>query len=139
MPSQLPLEIALAVLAVVGGLLFWLGRFTASRKGRLAELEAELDTTREARGQLQEELDGYRGRVADHFAETSERLRDLTLQYRSVYDHLAEGAVELCPDGFEKLEGGLGLDALPEDAAPAEPLEDPGPVDESAEPREEAR
>lgn len=143
MPSQLPLELAIALLAVVvGGLFFWLGRFTASRKGRLGELEAELETTREARGQLQEELDGYRGRVADHFAETSERLRDLTLQYRSVYDHLAEGAGELCPDGFEKLEGGLGLDALPEDAAPgeqAEPLEDLGPVDESAEPREEAR
>ena len=56
--------------------------------------------------------------MADHFAETSQKLHDLTLQYRSVYDHLAAGAGELCPESLEKLDGGLGLDALP-DGAPA--------------------
>ena len=30
--------------------------------------------------------------------------------------HLAEGAGELCPEGFQKLDGGLGLDALPEES-----------------------
>jgi hypothetical protein len=34
-----------------------------------------------------------------------------------VYEHLAKGATELCPEGFSKLEGGLGLDALPEEIA----------------------
>ena len=62
---------------------------------------------------------GYRGKVADHFAGTSERLRELTLQYRAIYNHLAEGAGELCPESFEKLEGGLGLDALPEETLQA--------------------
>ena len=47
---------------------------------------------------------------------TSERLRELTFQYRAIYNHLAEGAVDLCPEGFEKLDGGLGLDALPEES-----------------------
>ncbi len=78
-------------------------------RGKLARAEADIEAGREKH-------DRYRGKVSDHFAGTSERLRDLTLQYREVYNHLAEGAGELCPEGFEKLEGGLGLDALPEES-----------------------
>ena len=76
----------------------------------LAEIQAGRDELERAR----EALERYRGKVADHFAGTSERLREHTLQYRAIYNHLSEGAGELCPEGFEKLEGGLGLDALPE-------------------------
>lgn len=89
----------------------------------LARAQAEIETGRENLARAEAEIeagrekhDRYRGKVADHFAGTSERLRDLTLQYREVYNHLAEGAGELCPEGFEKLEGGLGLDALPEES-----------------------
>jgi uncharacterized membrane-anchored protein YhcB (DUF1043 family) len=79
----------------------------------LARAEAEVRAGRDEIARTREGFESYRGKVADHFVGTSERLRELTFQYRAIYNHLAEGAVELCPEGFEKLEGGLGLDALP--------------------------
>jgi uncharacterized membrane-anchored protein YhcB (DUF1043 family) len=88
------------------------------RKGR-EELERAQTEIREGREELErtrEGLESYRGKVTDHFVGTSERLRELTFQYRAIYNHLAEGAGELCPEGFEKLDGGLGLDALPEES-----------------------
>jgi uncharacterized membrane-anchored protein YhcB (DUF1043 family) len=101
---------------------FLIGRRSSAARARARQLEGALEELRKeqerAQAEIQagrEKLDRYRGKVADHFAGTSERLRDLTLQYRAVYNHLAEGAGELCPEGFEKLEGGLGLDALPEE------------------------
>jgi uncharacterized membrane-anchored protein YhcB (DUF1043 family) len=102
---------------------FLIGRRSSAARARARQLEGELEELRKeqerAQAEIQagrEKLDRYRGKVADHFAGTSERLRDLTLQYRAVYNHLAEGAGELCPEGFEKLDGGLGLDALPEES-----------------------
>ncbi len=116
---------------------FLIGRRSSAARARVRQLEGDLEELRKERERAQaeieagrekldraqaeieagrEKLDRYRGKVADHFAGTSERLRDLTLQYRAVYNHLAEGAGELCPEEFEKLEGGLGLDALPEES-----------------------
>ena len=102
---------------------FLIGRRSSAARARARQLEGDLEELRKEHEHAQaeveavrENLDRYRGKVADHFAGTSERLRDLTLQYRAVYSHLAEGAVELCPEGFEKLEGGLGLDAIPEES-----------------------
>ena len=85
-------------------------------KQELERARAEIAAGRKELEQAREGHEQYRGKVADHFVGTSERLRELTLQYRAVYSHLAEGAGELCPEGFQKLEGGLGLDALPEEA-----------------------
>ena len=79
------------------------------------ERERALDELAAAREKLrlkQEELDTYRGRVADHFAGTSDLLRDLTHRYRSVYTHLTAGASELCPEGFVGLEEGMAPGAL---------------------------
>ena len=108
--------IALVVVLALG---FALGRGTAANAKKLRELESELDAEQKAHLRTRSEADAYKKQVTDHFAETSERLHELTLQYRSVYEHLAKGASELCPEGFAKLEGGLGLDALPEEAAAA--------------------
>jgi uncharacterized membrane-anchored protein YhcB (DUF1043 family) len=102
---------------------FALGRLGGAAARRARALQLALAEERAAHDKARTEYEGYRKRVADHFSETSERLHDLTLQYRSVYEHLAKGASELCPEGFSKLEGGLGLDALPEESAPA-----PAPV-----------
>ena len=93
------------------------------RTGRDA-LERAQTEIREGKDELQrtrEGLESYRGKVTDHFVGTSERLRELTFQYRAIYNHLAEGAGELCPEGFQKLDGGLGLDALPEESETPEP------------------
>jgi uncharacterized membrane-anchored protein YhcB (DUF1043 family) len=124
------IAIAAVAAAVLG---FAIGRVGAgARKARALQLA--LAEERAAHDRARSEYDGYRKRVADHFTETSERLHDLTLQYRSVYEHLAKGATELCPEGFSKLEGGLGLDALPEEAlarpaaSAAEPEPEPGPA-----------
>jgi uncharacterized membrane-anchored protein YhcB (DUF1043 family) len=87
----------------------------------LERAQAEIQTGKEELERTREGHELYRGKVADHFVGTSERLRELTFQYRAIYNHLAEGAGELCPEGFEKLEGGLGLDALPEESETPEP------------------
>ena len=88
------------------------------RTGReaLERAQAEIREGREELQRAREGLESYRGKVTDHFVGTSERLRELTFQYRAIYNHLAEGAVDLCPEGFQQLDGGLGLDALPEES-----------------------
>ena len=114
-------DVVAPLLALVVLAAFLLGRRTGGAARRVRELESALAQTSEERDAARQELGGYQRRVTDHFTETSHRLHDLTLQYRAVYDHLAKGASELCPGGFEKLEGGLGLDALPEESSAREP------------------
>ena len=115
MLESTPPTVWIALLLLVGMAGFLLGRRMSLSARRWRALQEELAAAREQGQRIQEELESYRGRVAEHFARTSEKLHDLTLQYRAVYDHLARGAGELCPEGFEKLEGGLGLDALEEE------------------------
>jgi uncharacterized membrane-anchored protein YhcB (DUF1043 family) len=86
----------------------------------------ELEVARDALRRLTQDYDAYRGRVTDHFAGTSERLRGLAFQYRAVYQHLAEGASALCPEGFKGLDGGLeALAPTTQSQAPAEPEREP--------------
>jgi uncharacterized membrane-anchored protein YhcB (DUF1043 family) len=118
--------IAIAAL-IAAGLGFAFGRLAGGAARRARALEQALGEERAAHAKLQGSYQGYRKQVADHFTETSERLHDLTLQYRSVYEHLAKGASELCPQGFSKLGGGLGLDALPEETGAPEPAGDAEP------------
>jgi outer membrane murein-binding lipoprotein Lpp len=120
------LAFAGAALALVGGA-FAAGRRTGRGSARARELEVVVEDLRKdhecalseheaARHELkraQRELDRYRDDVNDHFAGTSELLRELTLQYRAVYDHLAQGAALLCPDDAPALESGFAAGALP--------------------------
>lgn len=96
------------VLGVVLGRL--LGRAGARRDvERARELEDQLT-------RVEEDHARYRAQVSDHFGETSRRLRDLTLQYKSVYEHLADGARTLCPEGAVAIAPSLA-EALPANAA----------------------
>jgi uncharacterized membrane-anchored protein YhcB (DUF1043 family) len=130
----LALALGLALGLVLGRRTNRLRAYARELEGRLEEdrlqrerLLAELTAEREALKRTREELEGYRARVASHFGGTSRLLRELTLQYRAVYDHLAEGARTLCPEGGMGLEEGLppgallpGAEALEVDeAAPA--------------------
>ena len=63
----------------------------------LMSAKAELDRARD-------ELEDYRDRVSSHFSGASDRFRELTLQYRALFDHLSEGARDLCPENFPALE-----------------------------------
>lgn len=104
-----------AILAAAGGLGigYWVGRHTSPGNVRARELEtdledlrkeheislAEMEAARHEWKRTQAELERYKGEVIDHFTGTSELLRDLTVQYREVYDHLTHGARLLCPEG----------------------------------------
>ncbi len=125
------LIIAGVALLVGAGSFAW-GRRTGASADQIRELTGALDDARAQADSAREELESYRGNVADHFAGTSEKLRDLTLQYRSVYDHIATGAGALCPDSFEQLEGGLGSMALSENSSEADEAE-VAPVETEAE------
>ncbi len=84
---------------VIGTALFLVGVFVglmAGRGGRGARARARrLEVERR---QTQERLAGYEDQVAKHFAQASDLFGDLTRQYSAVWDHLAEGARELCAE-----------------------------------------
>jgi uncharacterized membrane-anchored protein YhcB (DUF1043 family) len=109
------MTLVIAALAVVAA--FAIGLFVGRRRSRR---DAERARELEDRLQLAEdEMNRYRADVSEHFGETSKLLRDLTLQYRSVYEHLAEGARTLCPEAGTLLPTSLAELALP--AAASEP------------------
>jgi len=130
---------------VVGWLL---GRFTGRAAAQARDLAARVETLRKecehasaelaaAKAQIAHvrvEQEQYRTRVADHFAGASDRFRDLSLQYRSLFDHLSEGARTLCGGDFAALEGDLIAGALPAQAAaaPTQPRGDLPAADEAA-------
>jgi len=62
-----------------------------NNRRRTSELQEKLD-------QLQQELDGYRDQVGQHFRKTSELVQAMTDSYRNVYEHLAKGSEVLCQD-----------------------------------------
>jgi uncharacterized membrane-anchored protein YhcB (DUF1043 family) len=111
-PSALPAAswLLVTVAAVLGvGLGVWLGRRSSrDLRERAHDLEERLQIA-------EEDMTRYRAQVSEHFADTSKLLRDLTLQYRNVYEHLAEGARTLCPDGATLLAPSLAEAALPAD------------------------
>ncbi len=100
---------------------FGLGLLRNRNNRRLRELDAQLETANKERELVQSELVAareaiqkgkqqhadYRALVNDHFVGASDRLREFTLQYRAVYQHLAEGASALT-EGFAGLEGSFG-------------------------------
>jgi len=116
------------VAAIVAGLAggFFIGRRmsvdTLRARALDAELEdarkdqeialAELDAAKHEWVRVQSELERYRHEVVDHFTGTSDMLRDLTLQYRNVYDHIADGAKLLCPEGSVRIDAGVEIPVL---------------------------
>lgn len=103
-----------------------------SRRGRnperIRQLERQLDDTRD-------EFESYREQVSGHFTDTSKHLRDLALQYRTVYEHLADGARTLCPDSTVPIEArGLAKELLPASAHEEDAAEAPSRAGATPEP-----
>jgi len=108
-----PTALVIGALALAGA--FVIGLVVGRRRSHdAAERAREL----EDRLQLAEdEMNRYRTDVSEHFGQTSKLLRDLTVQYRNVYEHLAEGARSLCPEAGTLLPGSLAEAALPAEAS----------------------
>ncbi len=125
-------ELFVALALALGAVAFFVGRTTSRGAARIRDLEARLEAShkeveralaeitasRAATQEVREELAGYRRNVGEHFRGASDLIRDLTVQYRAVYDHLTEGASQLCPEGFV-LDRGDEAGALPLEATPA--------------------
>ena len=94
--------------------------------------QASVVAAKEEIERVETELREYRTDVVEHFTGTSGLLRDLTVQYRSVYDHLTKGATSLCPEGSVSLLEGLQSERLPEEAGPSGSTPgEQGPEDET--------
>lgn len=93
---------------------------------KVRELEERLE-------QAHQDMDDYRGEVSEHFGKTAELFNQLTNDYRSVYEHLAQSSEKLCGDQVEKLK------ALSSDSGekPLIESEQPVQVEESVVAKEE--
>jgi uncharacterized membrane-anchored protein YhcB (DUF1043 family) len=80
----------IVVLIVLVGALCGVAGYTIARLGQRraggGKTAAELKT----------ELGEYKENVTEHFQTTANLLHDMTEQYRSVYEHMAAGAQQLC-------------------------------------------
>jgi uncharacterized protein len=78
------------IIVLVTGLVvaFVAGRYTAPRTARLRDLERQRD---EATGELRR----FQDEVNSHFERTGQLFNEITGSYRSLYEHLADGAQRL--------------------------------------------
>lgn len=85
--------IFVGIIAAVAGLLIGAGlyRSVGSSAARVRRLKRALESAEAQNSQYQQD-------VAEHFNQTSKLLNDMTLQYKSIHDHLAAGADKLCRD-----------------------------------------
>jgi uncharacterized membrane-anchored protein YhcB (DUF1043 family) len=103
--------IALAALLIGGALGAALTKTMAPSEQHNRELETRLK-------QSEDQLRDYQHEVAEHFAETSQRVNSLTQSYKEVHQYLAESALKLSnPDISRQLidagDGKLLADARP--------------------------
>jgi len=124
--SALGIAAAALIILVVGGAIgYYLGHLQQSaNSARLEEVETEFDT--------------YRKDVTEHFSKTAEQFQAIGLQYRELYNHLAEGSAALCQ--LDKLDAEppfpLVTDAHSDEAveSPADAGQDDDSLEAAAEP-----
>jgi len=76
---------------MIGGLIGYLVRPDTQLKKKHAEMESALEQTKA-------EFSDYKHQVANHFLTTAELVNGMTESYRSVHEHLAQGANTLCSE-----------------------------------------
>lgn len=78
------------VAAAIGGFIGWrVGSRKSEDVATINELEAQLQAALDKRAE-------YENDVHAHFSKTAELLTQLTNDYKSVYQHIASGAQQLC-------------------------------------------
>jgi len=80
---------SLLILISICAIAFFIGRLTGKGREDNQRLEMELE-------QSKAELKNYRSEVTSHLQESAHRMNALTENYRNVYEHLAQGAQDLC-------------------------------------------
>lgn len=60
-----------------------------------ALLRQKNSSNADAADAIKEEFEEYKDKVDSHFNKTSEMFKDVTTQYKKLYDHMAVGAIEL--------------------------------------------
>jgi len=122
-PTCLILMSAIAIIA------FFIGYLVSGKRDDNKRLETELSAS-------QEELQKYRSEVTHHFQQTAHKVHALTENCRDVYEHLANGAEELCnKDDAPQLMDELNKNRLHADAAHTKPevlAEEPATAKHSA-------
>lgn len=106
------MEVVITVSAItfcIGGLIGAVISRTLMPPAQQKELENSLAAVRK-------ELDDYHNDVAQHFAETSRLVNNLTQSYKDVHEHLAKGAIQLTNAEISKQilaagDGQLGIEA----------------------------
>lgn len=98
-----------AIIFCVGGLIGAIISRTLIPPAEQKGLETQLQAARQELGQYQQD-------VAQHFAETSKLVNNLTQSYKEVHEHLAKGAIQLTnPEITRQIlqagDGQLGLEA----------------------------
>jgi len=116
-------------IGLVGGI--YIHKVKHSSNGKAEKLKSEKDA-------LQAEFDEYKNSVADHFAQTSEMLGNLTQNYVKVYQHLAEGSQSLTNAEHPSLQLGLSEKQLTASMKQIESPEDSSDSDDMEAPRDYA-
>ena len=110
----MPWALLIIATVIAFGLGFLAARLSSGASRRSRELDEELQRNRA-------ELAAYRAQVTSHFSRTAELVNELTSNYRTVYQHLAEGSRVLCDGEGPRLEALQESSALTDERVPAAP------------------
>jgi len=105
----IPLLLIPFILGFTAGVVFILLKLKGGAKW-LRAIEADLEQAQERAESLerdlkckQDEINHYKENVTGHFTKTAELFNTLTNDYRSIYEHMAKGAQELCSGSVVQL------------------------------------
>jgi len=93
MESLNSVPVAVGVGILIGFVVGWFSRSGSGAKSKEKMLQESKD-----------EMEQYRKDVTTHFEKTAILVGAMTEQYRAVYDHLADGAQNLCNDPTARLD-----------------------------------
>ncbi|MBA2594344.1 MAG: YhcB family protein [Pseudomonadota bacterium] len=73
----------------------------------LAKTRSDLEQTRMVLEETRQEASEYRHNVTEHFSKAADLFNSLTVNYRAVYEHLAQSSLVLCDENTVMLSEGV--------------------------------
>lgn len=107
---------SLEALVMVAAIVFCLGGLAGAIISRTLIPPEQQKELEQSLASARQELDKYHQDVAQHFADTSMLVNNLTQSYKEVHEHLAKGAIQLTNSEISKQilaagDGKLGIEA----------------------------